>query len=334
MKQLLKNLLARELPGLLRRFAPERRVEIMRAAISDTNFVQALGAQEAREMLVACARKTGLTGLLADGALGVMAGLAGDENVHRVYFASRDWTPSLRKLFQKALAGGGTYVDVGANIGLTVIPMARLPGVRCIALEPEPTNFRFLRANAVLNDVDARIEFHNAAAMSQAGELVMSISAWNSGDNRVEAALADGQAIGTTSSDGKPLVRVKGMRLDDILDSRVVQRPLVCKVDTQGAEVDVLKGAAALLPQIDLLAIEFWPAGLRRLGGDAETLVSLIEAGGFSHGVITKLDGGDAQTISVSGSAASALATARQLAQTAGPDDYWDLILSRQPLSA
>lgn len=334
MKQLLKNLLARELPGLLRRFTPERRVEIMRAAISDANFVQALGAQQAREMLVACARQTGLTGLLADGALGVMAGLAGDENVHRVYFASRDWTPSLRKLFQRALAGGGSYVDVGANIGLTVIPMARLPGVRCIALEPEPTNFRFLRANAVFNDVDACIEFHNAAAMSQAGELVMSISAWNSGDNRVEAALAEGQPIGSINSDGKPLVRVKGMRLDDILDGCPLQRPLVCKVDTQGAEVDVLKGAAALLPQIDLLAIEFWPAGLRRLGGDAETLVSLIEAGGFSHGVITKLDGDDAQTISVSGTAASALAQARQLAQQAGPDDYWDLILLRQPLSA
>jgi len=332
MKSLLKRRLAQSLPGLLKRFAPEQRAQIIRESITDSTYVQALGKSEAEKLLVACAQKTRLTGFLADGEIGVMAGLIGDENVHRAYLSARDWTPSLRDLFRRVLSEGGTYIDVGANIGLTVIPMARLPGVRCIALEPEPTNFRFLRANAVFNDVDGVIEFHNAAAMASAGELVMSISAWNSGDNRIEGALSAGQSIAEVSADGKPLVRVKGVRLDDLAAGKEFSHPCVCKIDTQGAEVEVLKGARELLRQIDLLAIEFWPAGLRRLGGDAESLLQILGEAGFSAGLVTKLDGADIQAIDVTHPADQALSNARRLAQHAGPDDYWDLILSRRLL--
>ena len=36
---------------------------------------------------------------------------------------------------------GGTYIDVGANIGLTTIPTAQNPNVNVIAFEPDPCQF-------------------------------------------------------------------------------------------------------------------------------------------------------------------------------------------------
>jgi FkbM family methyltransferase len=46
---------------------------------------------------------------------------------------------------------GGTYLDIGANIGLTTIPIAQLPDVQCIAFEPAPENFRNVQANVRAN---------------------------------------------------------------------------------------------------------------------------------------------------------------------------------------
>ena len=40
---------------------------------------------------------------------------------------------------------------MGANIGMTVISVARNPLVRCVAFEPEPTNFANLFANIATN---------------------------------------------------------------------------------------------------------------------------------------------------------------------------------------
>lgn len=333
MKALFKNWIGHSLPALLRRFTPAERSRIIRASISDATLLDTLAEEEVRQLLVGCAHRLKLRGFVSDGEIGVLAGLAGDENVHRQYMAQGDWTPSLRSMFEEWLAGGGTYLDVGANIGLTVIPMARLPGVRCLALEPEPTNYRFLRANAALNGVESAIEFHNVAAMASAGELVMSISTWNSGDHRIEAAVDAGEALSSPSAQGKPLVRVKGVPLDALVSGTGLTHPVVCKIDTQGAEVEVLKGAGALLREVDLLTIEFWPAGLRRLGGDADSLLRLLRAGGFEYGLVTHLDGGGASPMPAFRAAEDVYAEASRLAQKSGPDDYWDLILSRRPSS-
>lgn len=321
--------MARRLPALLRRYEPATRAAIIRSSISDTTLLEMMPEDDVRAMLISSARRLGLTGFVADGTLGAMAGLIGDESVHRQYWVSREWTPPLRNLFAETLTDGGTYIDVGANIGLTVIPMARLPGVRCIALEPEPTNYSFLRANAALNAVDSLIEFHNVAAMAVDGELVMSVSPWNSGDNRVEASADHWHEPPPESIAGKALVRVRGISLDTLLKPETLEGPVVCKIDTQGAEVEVLRGARLTLRQVDLLAIEFWPFALRRLGGDAASLIALLREADFARGLVTKLDGGNARNIDVVADVKAAFAEALALAESASEGDYWDLILKR-----
>jgi hypothetical protein len=52
--------------------------------------------------------------------------------------------------------------------------------------------------------------------------------------------------------------------------------PVILKCDVQGAEADVLAGAARLLKLVDVVIIEFWPYGLKRFGTDFEELLSFF----------------------------------------------------------
>lgn len=71
--------------------------------------------------------------------------------------------------FEKALEGRrGLFVDAGANIGVFSITLGRLPGLRVLALEPEPLNYRSLRRNLAANP-QSRVEPYRLACSNCQG---------------------------------------------------------------------------------------------------------------------------------------------------------------------
>jgi hypothetical protein len=86
----------------------------------------------------------------------------------------------------------------------------------------------------------------------------------------------------------RPLIEVPAGRLDDLVRVEDLPRPVVAKLDTQGAEVQVLRGAERSLSHFDQLICEFWPYGLRRLGDSAEELIEFFRD--FPYGSILRLD--------------------------------------------
>ena len=64
--------------------------------------------------------------------------------------------------------GVGTYIDVGANIGPTTKPVARLPEISIRSIEPGSANFRYLSgANIALNF--SVVQLFAAALLDHAG---------------------------------------------------------------------------------------------------------------------------------------------------------------------
>jgi FkbM family methyltransferase len=207
---------------------------------------------------------------LADGDLGPFEGSSEDEVVFGHYVREGTWAPGLVSLITERLLSpdGGTFIDVGANIGLITVPVIERTNALGLAFEPEPSNFRLLERNIAQRGLADRIETFNIAGYSEETSLRMALSSDNHGDHRV---LPDGSLNGSRRT-----VEVAAAPLDALLADRPLTPPVIMKVDTQGCEVRVLTGAEDTLARTDYLIIEYWPAGVRRMGDSAQALEKLL----------------------------------------------------------
>ena len=139
----------------------------------------------------------------------------------------------LAALIQRQVPRDSTVIDVGANIGLSTILLARMTG-RVIAFEPSPPNVEFLRRNLERNGI-TNVDVRAVAASSEPGVLRFHIAQFGAGSHVV--------APGHVSSDTVPTVDVPAVTLDE------ADLPAVAfiKIDAEGHEPDVLAGARQLL---------------------------------------------------------------------------------------
>ncbi len=286
-------------------------------------FVTALGRSRpaTRQSTTRPARRRAMsqtpapTALLADGDYGLFEGAREDRVVFEHYRRHGHFSPRIVDLIVRLLDGrAGTFLDVGANIGLITVPVAEQSRARCLAFEPEPRNFDFLSRNVHRHGLAGGVEAFRVALHSQRQTLSLALSTDNFGDHRVDAG---------RGNDGRHQVSVRGECLDDLLADRELAGPVVMKIDTQGSELRILLGAERTLRSVDYLILEYWPAGLVRMGDRAEALQAVLR--NFSHGAVL----GQCEE-------ASALRTLdevfEQLAWVAtdGSDEgFFDLLLSR-----
>ena len=143
----------------------------------------------------------------------------------------------------RLLEPGETGVDIGANIGQNTSAMAFKSGTqgRVIAFEPHPVTFSSLRRNVASwqGKNCAPIDLNNVALGEADQEAVLASTGYLSG-----ASLTNqGEGI-------KVLVR----RLDDFAKNLTIG---VCKIDVEGHELGVLKGAIDTLTRRAIRDIVF-----------------------------------------------------------------------------
>jgi FkbM family methyltransferase len=135
------------------------------------------------------------------------------------------------RFITRRLHGGGVFVDVGANIGLVSLPVAMANSqLQVIAFEPHPGNAMALRANVAANPA-ANVDVREVALGEQPGRVHLTTDdARESGWFRV--------------SDTGQGVEVPMDTLDRLLAGVHVD---VMKVDAEGSEPAILRGAEQLL---------------------------------------------------------------------------------------
>ena len=151
--------------------------------------------------------------------------------INRVYEAD-----PLRMLFE-VLRPGAVFVDVGANIGIYSMPLAKHVGPRgkVIAIEASPKIFRYLERNAVLNGL-TNVIAHEKAASSATGML------------QFYEAPANHFGMGSVLAQfGAAPISVPAARLDDLLAADGIDHVDAIKLDIEGSEAAALEGASALL---------------------------------------------------------------------------------------
>lgn len=212
--------------------------------------------------------------VIADGEYGTFEGSAADQVVMAEYRTLGSWAKGMVSLVVDRLfgAGPGTFIDVGANLGLVVVPVVERTGSIGIAFEPEPRNFGYLTRNVARHGLGSRIECHAAACYSEPGSLRLSLSSDNLGDHRLQPGAADAQRIELD----RPEIEVAAVRLDDVLRGRELPHPIVVKLDAQGSEVRVLEGARETLARADYVISEYWFEGLIAHGDSPERFAAIM----------------------------------------------------------
>lgn len=158
-----------------------------------------------------------------------------------------------------AFASGGALLDIGANVGLTCIPHAVIRDFApVVAVEPEARNFACLEWNAATNL--AEVVCRRAAVSSKAGQV------------RLEIASKPGSHRVADAPGGEP---VEAVTVDDL--AAEIGRLSLVKVDVQGGEANVLRGASALLAERKAAWHIEIAAPSRQKPGDTEFIASMVE---------------------------------------------------------
>jgi FkbM family methyltransferase len=156
-----------------------------------------------------------------------------------------------------------TLIDIGANLGSICIPaVKRNYFAKAIAIEPDPLNFKLLKLNIILNDLEKKIIPINKALGSNLDENVkFELSENNFGDHRIIKKNKNQKDLYLESQ--RKSVMVKSTTLDKII--KIYQdKKIFIFMDVQGFEGYVLKGSLNLLKSKPKLLLEFWPYGMLR----------------------------------------------------------------------
>lgn len=130
----------------------------------------------------------------------------------------------------------GTFLDIGAYGGLFAMVAARSnSGIRSIAYEIVPENFLRLVRNVIHNDLVSSIECRLVGLSAMRGKIAMPTNL------RLSSAPSS-ISLGSHFSHG---VQIPLTTLDE--ESSGWRGPIVMKIDVEGFELEVLKGACKLL---------------------------------------------------------------------------------------
>lgn len=174
------------------------------------------------------------------------------------------------KVVEKYLKPGGTFVDVGANVGLFSLLAARIvgPSGKVVAIEPAPAAAEALRATVHANGIGGIVTVEERAAGAEQGLGTLSVA-----QNSTHSTLIHGD--GAASTVVAPIAP-----LDDMLDGLM---PDMVKIDVEGWEANVVEGMKAILranPNLIVL-MDFEPAHIRSTGLSAAGWVDRLQAAGL-----------------------------------------------------
>ena len=144
------------------------------------------------------------------------------------------WNAEEYTAFRSVVRPGFLVLDVGANLGAYTILFARwvAPDGRVHAFEPAPESRAGLARQIELNGVADRVSIHSEAVAGSSGAARFQASGLR-GDNRLSPGGDDGLVIRTIT-------------IDDFCAAASLD-PDVMKIDVEGAELDVLRGARATI---------------------------------------------------------------------------------------
>ena len=177
------------------------------------------------------------------------------------------------KIMEEKIEMGNIVVDVGANIGLHTLNMARIVGNtgQVFAFEPDPSNFEILKKNVKINNY-RNIILEQKAVGDKHGRTTLYQSD-HPGKHR----------IFPQTEQAKSQVQVELTNLDNYFDFDMIDKINFIKIDVEGLEFSVLKGMKNILKNSKKIKIlfEFMPENTMEAGFTPIELLNYLTSNDF-----------------------------------------------------
>lgn len=193
----------------------------------------------------------------------------------------------LRRLWHAPTADGrrgGIFLEVGANIGACTLEFLLMTDAHIIAVEPSPYNlFHLTRTLRIAASRNPALASRVAVLTLGAGDrsirdAILRTPHSNAGNSQIETDTEEGVSMGNFT---QQVVRVEP--LDTIFPARSLSSVRLLKIDTEGYECNVLRGARQLLSSgvVQRITAEVNPGMLQRAGCSRSRLHRELLASGL-----------------------------------------------------
>jgi len=197
----------------------------------------------------------------------------------RAVIAYGDYDAPLHRFIDRYIERGMVCLDVGANIGLMSVHMARRigPDGALFSFEPVPTVFPRLEQHIRKNGFEDRTSLHAVALSSESGQAEIHYG------NEEFTNQGMASLVSTTRGGVERTCMVETARLDDFVERQGITRIDFIKVDIEGAEPLFLEGAQRVIRAMrPILCVEVSVRGLTSIPGyGPRDLVKALEDLGY-----------------------------------------------------
>ncbi len=193
------------------------------------------------------------------------------------------YEPNVGAAIKSNLSPGSIFFDIGANVGWFTLLASKIvgPSGQVYSFEPSPDVYARLSEN--VRDL-TNVQTFQYGIGNRDGELEFASQGASTSASFVEAITEMNKDFLPDTPIRK--VRVEIRKIDSLLSQ--IKRPDLVKIDVEGFELEVLKGAANLLSQGPVLIVEIHPPQLKLSDGSETAIFHLLESFGYSCEVIDR----------------------------------------------
>lgn len=193
-----------------------------------------------------------------------------------IYWGGYHSLPTVRFL-RNFLQPEMTFADIGANIGeITLVAAKRLTLGKVLAFEPMPAIFALLSRNVALNNF-ACVTLHNIGLYDRDAERPL----YSKRDHTHGTTNHGVSSLFSTRADRQEC-SVPLLRFDDVAEASGLERLDIIKIDVEGAEMMVLRGAAASIRRFrPVMIVEISATNFQRAGYSAAEFFQYLHSIGY-----------------------------------------------------